>query len=98
MDVHLLSTSQEHSLYILHFTRRCGGRECAQLHMTIEQSLTVFGAPALIGNPSSMITHEDTDVGQSPAQSLSVNTVIVEHALFLHMHIQSEILRTSQIS
>ena len=31
-----------------------------------------------------MITHEDTDlrVGRSPAQSLSVNTVRVEHALF----------------
>ena len=41
-------------------------------------------APALIRNPSSMISHEDTDlpVGRSPAQSLSVNTVRVEHALF----------------
>ena len=84
VDVHVLSTSQEQSLYVLRFNRRCGGPRCTQLHMTIEQITDCVRAPALIKNPSSIITHEDTDlrVGRSPAQSLSVNTVRVEHALF----------------
>ena len=40
-------------------------------------------APAIINAPSGIITHEETDlrVGQSDAQTLSVYTVWVVHAL-----------------
>ena len=57
-------------------------------------------APVLGKNPSSIITHEDTDlrVGLSPVQTLSENTVSVVHALFCACSFQPEIHRTAQIS